>query len=110
MDRTERREQEIMKLATSALWYAWGQIDGRQDLKDAGFDTEHGIEFGRLYERAARDYAEEKVSHRHNVLDAWQEFILSKKRLGITFPLTIDDIDRDKRYERQLAAGKGMTP
>lgn len=115
MDSNERRENNIKGLGQNALWYAWGQLDPTPGqtietnaLRERGFDTDHGIEFCRLYEQVAREYIEEKRSSRLNVIDAWKEFLLSKERLGLTATLTVDDIDRNKRFERENAA-KGVT-
>lgn len=116
MNQEERREHEIKMLAQSALWYAWGQMDpppGKtvedNELRQLGLDTEHGLEFMRLYEQVAREYANEQRSSRHNVIDSWREFVLSKQRLGMAAQLTVDDIDYSKRYEREGAA-KRATP
>lgn len=99
MNQQERAEQSIKTLSTSALWYAWGQIDA--SLHREGFGTEHGQEFKRLYEQIARDYAEERRTNRPNVLDAWREFVRSHKRLGLDATLGVEDIDRMARYNRE---------
>lgn len=104
--KNEQNEREVDKLAAAALWYAWGQIDPRpnEDNKvpnPLGLGTEHGQEFSRVYGQVARDYIEERRTSRPNVLDAWKEFVLSKQRLGVDAELTVDDIDRNVRYERE---------
>lgn len=108
--RRDENEQAIKMLAQSALWYAWGQMDPvpgekaeTNALRQRGFDTDHGLEFMRLYEQHARDYANEKRTSRLNVLDCWREFVQSKERLGFAGTLTVDDIDRHVRWIRELA-------
>lgn len=108
MNQQERTEQEIKGQHMAALWYAWGQMDptpGKpvesNELRQRGFDLDHGHEFGRLYEQIGRDYAEHRRVDRPSILDAWAEFIRSKERLGVNTALAVDDIDRMKRYERE---------
>jgi hypothetical protein len=106
-------DPSIERLATSALWYAWGQIDpapgetaANHPLRQRGFDTEHGQEFQRLYEQFAKDYRDGKRYGRSSVLDAFAEFVRSKDRLGINAKLTVDDIDRSVRFDRELVERK----
>lgn len=106
MDQIERSEQAIKVLAASALWYAWGQIDRNPTWGDITLTTEHGQEFGRLFEQLDRDYRDKKRWSRPSVLNGWAEFVRSKQRLGVDAALTVDDLDHGKRYEREDAEKK----
>lgn len=89
MNQQERTEQSVKILAASALWYAWGQIDPPCTTPD--LTTEHGQEFGRLYEQLSRDHAFLDAS-RPSVLDAWKHFVAIKAERGAGAPVTAADI------------------
>ncbi len=82
----------VQILATSALWYAWGQIDGRADLRADGFDVEHGQEFGRYYEMLALDYEAERRSFRPNLISAWHRYVAVKRERGLDVPPVLADL------------------
>lgn len=94
--------ESVARCAISALWYAWGQIDGREDLKAEGYNTDQGWEFSRLYERMALDYADGKRNSRGSVLDCWREYLRCKQERGIDAGLTVDDIDNYVRISREI--------
>jgi hypothetical protein len=91
MNQQERSEQQIMLLSQAALWYAWGRIDAA--LHTDGFGVDEGIEFQRLYEEIAREYATGRRTFRQSITDAWRQFENSKRRDGLTTPVTVADID-----------------
>lgn len=100
MNQQERTEQSIKIISTSALWYAWGQIDpGPTDnnrvmtaLATYGFGTEHGEEFSKLYTVLAHEYAAETRSSRPNIIDAWKRFVHLKIDRGLDAMLDPEDL------------------
>jgi len=82
----------VQILATSALWYAWGQIDGRADLRADGFTTDHGHEFQRYFEQLALDYEQDRRSFRPSVLDAWNRYVEVKRERGLDVPPVLADL------------------
>jgi hypothetical protein len=99
MNETLPRSIDI--LATSALWYAWGQMDPLPGLnvetnvlRSEGFDTDHGFEFMKLYRQIALEYFNEERSSRVNLIDSWRLFVEAKRAKGIAAVLTVEDIDR----------------
>lgn len=92
---------DIKQLKTAALWYAWGQIDAGAGVD--GMTTDHGFEFMRLYGALAENYKNLTVRFRPSVLSAWQEFMHSKRRLGVAALLTSEDLVYSNRLEREMA-------
>ena len=89
---TNEYTSTVKILAASALWYAWGQIDGRADLKADGFTTDHGHEFQRYFEALALDYEQDRRSYRPSVLDAWARYVDVKRLRGIDVPPVLADL------------------
>lgn len=83
-------ERAIERLSTSALWYAWGQIDAR--LNREGFTVDHGLAFQKLYTTIAREFADGERVFRPSVLDAWTNFVRSHYLLGLSAQLTTEDL------------------
>ena len=90
MNQQERTEKSVQILVTSALWYAWGQIDAT--LHSEGFGTEHGQEFSGLYEQLTRDYSNEQRTSRPSVPDAWRQFVTYKREFGPDVTVTAEQL------------------
>jgi hypothetical protein len=94
--------REIDMLSTSALWYAWGQMDPSPGelaetnaLRREGFNLDHGHEFQRLYQQVATEYRAGDRGSRISLLDAWRLFVDAKRVKGLVAVLTVDDIERN---------------